>query len=116
MESPSPLLVVLVTVPDEAVADSLSKTLVEERLVACAQVLPGIKSHYSWEGQLERSAEVLVVLKTPEARLADLERRVRQLHPYEVPQIVALPTSHVEEHYAQWVAKVTGTTHEGGTG
>ncbi len=116
MDSPSPLLVVLVTVPDKEVADSLSKTLVEERLVACAQVLPGITSHYSWEGQLECSAEVLVVLKTPEGRFDELERRVRQLHPYEVPQIVALPTSHVEEHYAQWVANVTGATREGGAG
>jgi periplasmic divalent cation tolerance protein len=113
MESMSPLLVVLVTVPDEEVADSLSKTLVEERLVACAQVLPGLTSHYSWEGKLERSEELLVVLKTPEGRLAELERRVRQLHPYEVPEIVALATSHVEEHYARWVAKVTGATHEG---
>lgn len=116
MESPSPLLVVLVTVPDEGVAESLSKTLVEERLVACAQVLPGLTSHYSWEGQLERSEELLVVLKAPKERLADLERRVRQLHPYEVPQFVALSASHVEEHYARWVAKVTGGTPEGDPG
>ncbi|HJM57574.1 MAG: divalent-cation tolerance protein CutA [Planctomycetes bacterium] len=116
MDSVSPLLVVLVTVPDEGVADSLSKALVGERLAACAQVLPGLTSHYSWEGQLERSEEVLVILKAPEERLADLEQRVRQLHPYDVPQIVALPASHVEEHYARWVEKVTGTTHEGDTG
>ena len=113
MESELPLVVVLVTVPDEEVADNLSKILVEERLVACAQVLPGLTSHYSWEGQLERSEEVLIILKTLQVRLAELETRVRQLHPYDVPQFVALSASHVEENYARWVGSATGATHEG---
>jgi len=113
MESELSLVVVLVTVPDEDAAGSLAKTLVEERLVACAQVLPGLTSHYSWEGQLERSEEVLIILKTLQVRLAELETRVRQLHPYDVPQFVALSASHVEENYARWVGSATGATHEG---
>ena len=107
MESSLSMVVVLVTAPDEEVAAQLARTLVQERIVACAQILPGLTSYYSWENQLECSGEVLLILKARQERLAALDQRVRELHPNEVPQIVALPACHVEEHYARWVMDVT---------
>ncbi len=114
MDSAMSLLVVLVTAPDEAQAQSMAETLLKERLVACVQILPGLASHYWWQGQLERSAEVLMILKAREQTWSELEQRVRVLHPFDVPQIVALPASHVESHYAQWVNEVTGADSEAG--
>jgi periplasmic divalent cation tolerance protein len=113
MESSLSLVVVLVTAPDEELAVQLARTLVQERIVACAQILPGLTSYYSWENKLECSGEVLLILKARQERLAALDQRVRELHPHEVPQIVALPACHVEEHYARWVMDVTDPAPEG---
>lgn len=101
------LRVVLTTVPDGRVGEELARRLVEERLIACANLLPGVTSVYRWEGEVARESEVLVLMKTPARRVPELFRRVRELHPYEVPELVALPVEAVGEAYAGWVRDET---------
>ena len=103
--SPPRSRVVLVTAPDRDVALDLARALVQERLVACVNVVPGVTSVYRWEGAVEESAEVLMVAKTTTERLAELERRVVELHPYDVPEFLALAPEHVESRYARWLSE-----------
>lgn len=98
------LQLVLVTHPAYEQAQALVSTLVEERLVACGNILPSIRSIYAWEGKIETSNECLILLKTEGAALARLEARVLELHPYDVPEFVAIEASHVAEKYAAWAA------------
>lgn len=93
----------LCTCPPEA-ADGLAAALVEEQLAACVNVLPGIQSVYRWQGALERSAETLLLAKTTAGRYPALETRLRELHPYELPEIIALPVEHGLPDYLAWVA------------
>jgi periplasmic divalent cation tolerance protein len=102
-----PLLVVLSTFPDRDTACRTAETLVCEELAACVNVLPGVESIYRWEGKVETSQEVLVVMKTTDACYPALEKRLRELHPYEVPEIVALPAAAVAENYLAWVIQST---------
>ncbi len=101
------LVTVYVTCSSPAQAEDLAGTLVSERLAACANVLPGVVSRYVWEGQLQREAEVALLLKTRAALFPALEARVRQLHDYAVPCIVAWPLAGVSEPYARWVEEQT---------
>lgn len=100
--------VVLVTAPDEAAAEALVDRLVEERLVACGNIVPGLKSIYRWQGEVERAAEVLVVFKTTSAGARELIRRVPELHPYDVPEILVLPVEAGHGPYVQWVVENVG--------
>jgi periplasmic divalent cation tolerance protein len=102
-----PLRVVFVTTP-EAEAEKLARALLEERLIACANMLKGVHSLYWWEGKIESGAETLMVLKTPASKINLLIRRVRELHSYTVPEILALPIMEANPAYAAWVAKETG--------
>ncbi|HEX2750676.1 MAG TPA: divalent-cation tolerance protein CutA [Verrucomicrobiales bacterium] len=97
------LLVVLSTFPDKSAAVTAAEVLVNERLAACVNVLPGVESIYQWQGKVETGQEVLAVIKTTPQRYPALEQRLRELHPYEVPEIVALPASAVAETYLAWV-------------
>jgi len=106
---PNPdLCLVLTTVSDLEVARRLAKDWVERGLVACVNLLPGLESHYSWEGQLEASPEVLLLLKTPRARLADVRAAVASDHPYDVPEFVVLEATEVSAAYAAWARAATG--------
>jgi len=100
-----PLLVVLSTFPDLAAARDAAQTLVQENLAACVNLLPGAESHYHWEGIIETSQEVLAIIKTTAERYPELEKRLQELHPYDVPEIVALPAVAVAESYLAWVTK-----------
>jgi periplasmic divalent cation tolerance protein len=104
--------VVLITAPPER-AEALATALVEERLVACVNLVPGVTSIYFWEGKLCRDGETLLVAKTRPERLPALIRRVRELHPYAVPEVIALP---VQEGNPDYVAWVEGGTAEGTAG
>ena len=104
-----PLLVVLSTFPDAAAARVAAEQLVSERLAACVNVLPGVESIYRWQGKVETSQEVLAVIKTTAERYAELAKRLRELHPYAVPEIVALPAAAVAESYLAWVTANTQT-------
>lgn len=98
------LCIALVTAPSSEVADELARTLVEERLVACVNVLPGVRSFYRWQGRIECGDEVLLVLKTRSDRVDALRSRVASLHPYEVPEFVVLPIVAGLESYLGWVS------------
>ena len=99
----SAVRVVLVTAPDAEVAASLARRLVEERLAACGNVVPGVRSIYRWQGRVEDDAEVLLVLKTRAERCDALAARVQALHPYELPEVVALPVAGGSIPYLDWV-------------
>ena len=98
------VLVVLSTWPDLEKARSAARILVEEQLAACANLVPGVESIYRWEGEIETSAEVLMVLKTTSGCYPRLEARIKALHPYEVPEIVSLRVSNGLPAYLRWVA------------
>jgi periplasmic divalent cation tolerance protein len=98
--------VVLCTAPAEA-AESLASTLVEERLAACVNVLPGVVSVYRWRGAVVRSRESLLVAKTSDEAAPRLARRLAEIHPYDVPEIVSLAPSDVNEAYLKWIDEET---------
>jgi periplasmic divalent cation tolerance protein len=96
-------VVVLVTTPDADTAARIARTLVEEKLAACGNVLPGVRSIYRWQGKVEEAQETLLVLKTARARFKEIVDRVRALHPYEVPEVVAVPIEAGFDGYLDWV-------------
>jgi len=99
----SEVRVVLTTAPDDAVARTLAHTLVDEGWVACASLVPGVSSIYRWEGSVRTDAEILLVLKCSSDRLAGLQDRLSELHPYEVPEFLALPVVAGLPAYLRWV-------------
>ncbi len=98
------VLLVFCTFPDADTAAAVTKTLVEEKLVACGSIIPGVRSIYAWEGKIEDTAEVLVLFKTAGPAYAKLEKRLLKLHPYDTPEIVALEAGAAAKSYAAWVA------------
>jgi periplasmic divalent cation tolerance protein len=101
--------VVLVTAPNLKTARSLAQSAVRARLAACANLLPGLESHYWWQGRIEQSAEVLIIFKTSRLKLAALERHVLARHPYDTPEFVALPVAAGARRYLDWLtASVAG--------
>jgi len=100
-------VVILVTAPDESSADNLARRLVDERLVACANILPGLRSVYRWRGTVEEASEVLLVLKARRADVGVVAERVEELHPYEVPEVIALDVTAGHAPYLDWVISET---------
>jgi periplasmic divalent cation tolerance protein len=94
---------VTTTLPDQASADRLAAVLVNERLAACAQVLGQVSSTYRWQSSIEQSTEWYCHLKTTVARLPALKIRIRELHPYEVPEVIALPIIEGDSDYLRWI-------------
>jgi periplasmic divalent cation tolerance protein len=103
------ILIAFCTCPDAAVADRIAEALVGEQLAACASILPGVASVYRWEGQMQRDVEVLLLIKTTRGRLPELTDRVRGLHPYELPEVIAVPVTGGLPDYLQWVIKCTAS-------
>jgi periplasmic divalent cation tolerance protein len=100
------LMIVLTTVPKNA-ADELASRLVDERLAACVNVHVPMTSTYRWKGRTERQEECQLVAKTSTSRLADLERRLHELHPYELPEFIVIRAAAATPQYAAWVADET---------
>ena len=98
-------LAVLVTTPDLKTARILARAALKARLIACANLIPRIESHYWWQGRLERGTEVLVVMKTVRARLTALEQLVLAHHPYDTPEIISLPLAAGNSRYLAWWSK-----------
>ena len=96
---------VLTTAPEKE-AERIARALVGERLCACAQVLPPMRSVYWWKGKVEDAEERLILLKTDEVHLARLEARLTELHPYEVPEFVAMEVEHASAAYSSWLKEV----------
>lgn len=102
-------LLCLTTCPDAETAAKIARTLVEERLAACVNRLPGIQSTYSWQGEIHEDAEVLLLIKTTRERFAALRGRLMELHPYEVPELIALDIIDGNPAYLDWIARETAT-------
>ncbi len=101
------LQVVLCTCPDERSATGIATALLAENLAACVNCVPGIRSLYQWQGQIREDAEVLLIIKTTAARFAALQALVQARHPYEVPEIIALPIAAGSDHYLDWLRQAT---------
>lgn len=102
--------VVLVTAPNAETGEFLARELVEERLAACGNVIPGLVSVYWWNDEIQRDDEVLVIFKTRRDQIEALEERLVDLHPYEVPEFLSLPVEDAHEAYVRWVAAESGRT------
>ena len=98
---------ILTTCPDEACASTIALALVEARLAACVNVLPRVQSVYRWQGAVESASEVLLLIKSTAERYPALAARLRELHPYAVPEIIALPVSEGLPAYLQWIVSET---------
>ncbi len=101
-------LVIYCTCPDQATAERIAETVVDERLAACVNLVPGLTSIYRWQGQIQRDAEWLLIIKTRRTVYSLLEARLCELHPYEVPEIIALPIQAGLADYLDWIVDSTG--------
>ncbi len=100
-------LLVLTNCPDEAAADRIALALVEQGLAACVNRLAPVCSIYRWQGNVERAIEVPLLIKTTRERYGDVERAIRHLHPYEIPEIIALPIVAGHAAYLRWIESET---------
>jgi periplasmic divalent cation tolerance protein len=104
---PTGALLVFCTFPDLATAREIIRTLVDERLIACGNLVPGVESIYRWEGKVETSAEILGVIKTDSAAYERMQLRLKELHPYDVPECIAIPIAAGLPSYLAWIADST---------
>ena len=95
----------LVTAPDLKTARRLARAALQKRLVACANLIPKIESHYRWKGKIERGSEVLMILKTTTAKLAALEKLIVSKHHYDTPEFLVLPISRGNKKYLDWLSQ-----------
>ena len=102
-------LLILTNLPDQASAQALATTLVSARLAACVNMLGPCRSVYRWQGAIESAQEVPLLIKTTAQRYADLEAAIRAAHPYELPEIIAVPIAHGLPDYLDWVVTETRT-------
>ena len=100
-------VIVLTTLPVEGDAEKLASQLVEERLAACVNILPAMRSVYRWKDAIEKADERQLVIKTTRARVTELEARLRTLHPYDVPEFVVLPIDSGSADYLSWLSDST---------
>ena len=100
---PTEPIVVLITAASAEEAMRIAEVLVDRKLVACVQVLPEMHSIYLWKGEVERAREVLLIAKTTKAKFAGLQSRLRAIHSYETPEIIALPIVAGSEDYLKWL-------------
>lgn len=104
------VVAVLTTAPDEAIGEELARRVIEERLAACANLIPGVVSIYRWQGEVRRESEVQVVFKTTAGLAALLQERLLDWHPYDVPEFVILPIAGGSDSYLEWVRSEVGHT------
>lgn len=110
----SQALLIFTNLPDDASAQSLATALVSERLAACVNILAPCRSTYRWQGAVENAQETPLLIKTTESRYAALEAAIRARHPYELPEIIAVPVAHGLPEYLSWVDTETLVEHTEG--
>ena len=101
------ILIVFTNCPDEACANAIALALVEAKVAACVNILPRAQSVYCWQGSVESATEIPLFIKSTAANYLALEKIIRQHHPYDVPEIIALPVAHGLPAYLNWVAAET---------
>ncbi len=97
--------IILCTVPDKSVAESIAGTLVTEKLAACINIVPGLVSIYRWEGVVKKDDELLLIIKSDQAVYDLLEKRIQALHPYELPEILVVPIHDGSPDYLNWITR-----------
>jgi periplasmic divalent cation tolerance protein len=102
-------IIVLISAPNEEEASKISHTVVEERLAACVNIMHSVRSIYRWQGRVEDESEVLMVVKTKRTLFERLQGRVKELHSYEVPEIIGLPVIEGSKEYLDWLGQETDT-------
>lgn len=102
MEDREPILVIS-TAPNMETAKEIARLLVVERLVACASLIPSVTSYYWWQEEVRAEEEVLILMKTAKAKFKDLELRIKEIHPYDIPETLALPVKGISEDYLEWL-------------
>lgn len=107
--SDAQVLLVMSNVPDNASAQALARTIVEAKLAACVNILPGVQSVYRWQGQIEQANEVTLLIKTTPQHYAQLQWALVDAHPYDVPEVIALPVTEGYAPYLQWVVAETSS-------
>lgn len=107
MSNQTSAVLALCSAPDKAVARLLSQHLLDARLAACVSVLPGMHSMYHWEGRIEAADEVLMLIKTTSNQLEEMQRVIREIHPYDVPELVCLDISETLPDYLAWIRSIT---------
>lgn len=100
-------LLIITNCPDEATASTIALAVVEDGLAACANLLPRVQSIYRWQGSIESASEIPLLLKSTAANYPALEKRIAELHPYDVPEIIALPITRGLPAYLNWLAEET---------
>jgi periplasmic divalent cation tolerance protein len=100
---PSNFRIALVTAPDVKTARRLARAALEARLIACANLIPGVESHYQWQGKIERGSEVLMILKTTTKCLARLEKLIIAAHPYDTPEFIVIDLRGGNRRYLDWL-------------
>lgn len=100
-------IVVYVTTPNEEEAANIAKTLVEEKLAGCINILKGVRSIYRWQGKIEDDSEALMIIKTQRALFEPLEKRIKEIHSYTVPEIIAIPIIDGSYDYLNWLKEST---------
>jgi periplasmic divalent cation tolerance protein len=107
MQMSSEILMVYCTCPDEQVAESISTHIVERGLAGCVNRIPGLTSVYKWEGEMKSGTEVLLLIKTTADRCAALTTELAKIHPYELPEIIAVPVTAGHQPYLDWIKDCT---------
>lgn len=108
MSETSQHIIALCTCPDDQVAAAIADKLVAEGLAACVNIVPGVMSVYQWQGKIEHDSELLLVIKTRRDCYEELEVTVQQLHPYELPEIIAVTIERGLSGYLEWIDQSTG--------
>lgn len=101
------VILIFTNMPDVQSAHALARRLVELRLAACVNILHGVQSVYRWQGEIEEANEITVMMKTTRARYAEIESAIKESHPYQVPEIIALPIVEGLPAYVGWIAQET---------
>lgn len=101
----SEIIIVFVTVPGLREGSRISRAILKSRLAACVNVIPGVQSMYQWEGKIVRDKEAMLVMKTTRLRYRELEQKIKKLHPYEVPEVIAIPLICGSSQYIEWVTR-----------
>ena len=101
-------IIVFVSVPDRKTADKIARTILKEKLAACVSISKSIDSFYWWKNKIENSKELLLTMKTSKKKFAGIEKRVKSLHPYEVPEIIAVEISCGSKEYLGWIDEYSG--------
>ena len=97
------VVLALSTCPDDKTARRIAETLVSEHLATCVNEIPNVRSTYFWDGRLQNDGEILLLIKTTQSRLSALDARLKAIHPYELPELIALPVVGGNEGYLRWV-------------